>query len=155
MLERCRQFISNSLRVEVLIILKMARVYFLQVFLSLSLFLISFSVFSQSETIESIYFTSNSFSIDKKYEMVLNHIAKQLASDTFGYLKIFAFADTKGSENYNDMLSEKRADAIYNYLVSRARFDTTRVYVTSLGESSDIYDLHFPAAHKQERCVDI
>jgi len=53
------------------------------------------------------------------------------------------------------MLSEKRAKAVYNYLASQTSIDTTRVYVTWLGESADIYDLHFPNAHKQKRCVDI
>jgi OOP family OmpA-OmpF porin len=97
----------------------------------------------------------NSFSIDNKYEKKLNFIARQLSSDTFGYLKIFDFTDTKGSEKYNEILSGKRADAVYKYVASRANFDSTRVYVTWLGESADIYDLHFPSAHKQKRCVDV
>ena len=118
-------------------------------------FFISLHSFGQSSLIESIYFKPNSFAIDKKYEKTLNQIARQLRSDTFSYLRIFAFADTKGSETYNEMLSEKRADAIYNYLDSRAKIDTAHVYVAWLGESADIYDLHFPEAHKQKRCVDI
>lgn len=111
--------------------------------------------FGQTGFVETIYFKSNSSSISKKYELTLNGIAKKLSSDTFSYMKIFGFADTKGYKDYNDILSGKRADAVYNYLTSRSKFDTTRVYVTWLGESADIYDLHFPEAHKQKRCVDI
>ena len=133
----------------------MAKVFFRSVSLLLLVFFISLSGFSQSELAESIYFKPNGFSIDKKYEKTLDHIAKQLASDSFGYLKIFAFTDIQGSELYNDLLSEKRANAIYSYLAAKAKFDTTKVYVTWLGESSDVYDLHFPQAHKQQRCVDI
>src|SRR5688500_3584482 len=81
------------------------------------------SAFGQSAFVETIYFKPNSSRIDKKYENTLNAIAKQLSSDTFGYLKIFGYADTKGPENYNDILSEKRADAVYNYLASRSKFD--------------------------------
>jgi len=133
----------------------MAKKTLIVVFILTSTFFITLHSFSQNSLVESIYFKPNSFSIDKKYEKPLNHIAKQLLSDTFGYLKIFAFADTKGSETYNEILSEKRADAIYNYLDSRAKIDTNHVYVAWLGESDDIYDLHFPEAHKQKRCVDI
>jgi OOP family OmpA-OmpF porin len=111
--------------------------------------------FSQSGQVETIYFKSNSSSIDRKYKIVLDIIAKQLSSDTFGFLKIFGFADTKGSADYNDVLSEKRATEVYNYLAGRVKIDSTRVYVTWLGESAEIYDLHFPEANKQKRCVDI
>lgn len=53
------------------------------------------------------------------------------------------------------MLSEKRANAVYNYLASRSRIDSTNCYTTWLGESSDVYDLHFSDAHAQQRCVDM
>lgn len=112
-------------------------------------------VFGQSSVVESVYFKPNSFSIDKKYEHSLIILAKKLSSDTFGFLRVFGFADTKGSADYNDALAEKRVNAVYDYLFAHAKFDTTRVYVTSIGESNDTYDLHFPGAHKQKRCVDI
>ncbi|MGO8055830.1 OmpA family protein, partial [Rhizobium leguminosarum] len=78
------------------------------------------------------------------------------ASDTFGFLKIFAYSDRKGSIKYNEQLSQKRAEEVYSYLTKHFKFDTTKVYVTWLGEEIDgAYDLHFPAAHVQQRCVDI
>lgn len=105
--------------------------------------------------VETIYFKPNSYSIDKKYYKTLDHIAKQLSSDTFSYLKIFAFADTLGSDEYNDILSGNRTEAVYKYLQSRSSFDTTRVYVTWIGKSAERYDLHFPSAHVRQSCVDI
>ncbi len=153
--QRCRQFYCISSIVDDLDRIKMTKkTLFIVSFFSSSLF-IGLQSFCQSTLIASIFFKPNSFSIDKKYEKTLNQIASQLQSDTFGYLRIYAFADTKGSETYNDILSEKRADAVYNYLDSRAKIDTAHVYVAWIGESADIYDLHFPAAHKQKRCVDI
>jgi outer membrane protein OmpA-like peptidoglycan-associated protein len=110
---------------------------------------------SQNELVRSIYFRSNSVSIAGKYVKTLNLIVRELKSDTFDYLKIFAFADTTGSNRYNEVLSQKRAIIVYNYLVSHARLDTTYVYVTWLGKSAEAYDLHFPMAHVQKRCVDI
>jgi len=82
-------------------------------------------------------------------------IAKRLNSDTSFFLKIFGYADTLGNEYANDILSEKRANAVYNFLKEYAKIDATQVYVEWLGESEEAYDLHFPTAHIQQRCVDI
>ncbi len=112
-------------------------------------------VCGQTELVETIYFKSNSYSIDKKYHKTLDRIAQQLSADTFGYLKVFGYADTLGSDRYNDVLSGKRAEAVYRYLLSRSSFDTTRVYVTWIGKSAEAYDLHFPPANVQKRCVDV
>ncbi|MEO6230331.1 MAG: OmpA family protein [Ferruginibacter sp.] len=111
--------------------------------------------FGQSALIKTIYFSNNSCTINNKYHSVLNKLAKQMTLDTFGYLKIIGFADTKGPDELNNILSQKRAEAVYNYLVSKSAFDTTKVMITWYGASADIYDLHFPQANKQHRCVDI
>lgn len=114
-----------------------------------------YTVCGQTGLVETIYFKTNSFTIDKKYRKTLDSIAQRLSSDTFGYLKVFGYADTSGSDEYNDILSGKRAEAVYQYLLTHSSFDTTRVYVTWIGKSADAYDLHFPSAHIQRRCVDV
>ncbi len=122
----------------------------------LIIFLLHYStVCGQRGLIKTIYFKFDSYLIDKKYHKTLDQIARQLSSDSFGYMKVFGYADTKGSDQYNDILSEKRAAAVYQYLLSRSSFDTSRVYVTWIGKSADSYELHFPSAHVQKRCVDI
>ncbi|MGG9963628.1 OmpA family protein [Ferruginibacter sp. SUN106] len=115
----------------------------------------AFSLNAQTILVKTIYFKPGSFSIDKKYFPMLDHVARQLGSDSMGFLKVFGFADTKGKEDDNDELSSERANAVYDYLANHAVFDTTRVYVGWIGESADAYDLHFPQAHIQQRCVDI
>ena len=113
--------------------------------------------YCQSGMVETIYFKSNSYSIDKKYHKILDAIAKQLSSDTFTFLKVFGYADTKGSDDYNDILSGRRANAVYDYLATKVKIDTTKLYVTWIGKSGQdvAYDLHFPSANIQKRCVDI
>ena len=124
--------------------------------IAISLFLIPLFSRGQSTSVETLHFTSNSYKIDKKYFSTLNDIARRCSSDTFSFLKIFAYADTRGSIKYNELLSQKRAEEVYNYLTNHFKFDTTKVYVTWLGEETDgAYDLHFPDAHVQQRCVDI
>jgi hypothetical protein len=129
--------------------------YFLLFFSTLCVFYSK--AYCQRGQVETIYFKSNSYSIDKKYHKNLDLIVKQLNSDTFGFLKVFGYADTKGSDDYNDILSGKRAMAVYDYLSARVKIDTTKLYVTWIGSSGQdvAYDLHFPSANIQKRCVDI
>lgn len=123
----------------------------------LTLFLCSsVPALGQSNEVRTFYFKANSFTIDKKYLPTLDDIGQRCASDTFSFLKIFAYADKTGTKKYNEQLSEKRANAVYNYLTQKFNIDTTRVYVTWLGEETDgAYDLHFPSANVQQRCVDV
>ena len=134
----------------------MAKGFLNKSFLLLGLsFVTLHSAFCQRDLIKTIYFKPNSHSIDKKYLKSLNVISQQLISDSFGFLKVFGYATTKGSEEHNEDLSEKRAIAVYDYLSTHAKFDTTAAYVTWIGESDEIYDLHFPSAHFRQSCVDI
>ncbi|MBI1780969.1 MAG: OmpA family protein [Sphingobacteriales bacterium] len=110
---------------------------------------------AQSSLVKTIYFKPNSFRIEKKYQLALNTIARKLNDNSNFNLKIFSFTDTIGSDNFNEILSQKRATAVFNYLKSMVKLDTTNSYITWLGESADIYDLHFDNAHSQKRCVDI
>ena len=120
------------------------------------LFLTPLFSLGQTTTVATLHFTSNSYKIDKKNLSTLNDIGLKCSSDTFGFLKIFAYTDNKGSNKYNEQLSQKRAEEVYNYLTKHFKFDTAKVYTTWLGEETDgVYDLHFPAAHAQQRCVDI
>ena len=116
------------------------------------------ALFSQARQIQvkSIYFRPGSFAIEKKYISTLDEMAALCRSDSFSFLKVFAFCDTTGSESFNDWLSEKRASIVVDYLLKGMHvIDSSKIYAIGMGESADIYDLHFPDAHKQERCVDI
>jgi outer membrane protein OmpA-like peptidoglycan-associated protein len=134
----------------------MVKKYYRHILFSMISLPVLFStVYCQSSLVKTIHFKSKSYSIDSKYQKTLDLVARQLVSDTFSFLRIFGYADTKGSADYNDVLSGKRAMAVYDYLSSHAKFDTTKVYITWIGKSADAYDLHFLAAHIQQRCVDI
>lgn len=105
---------------------------------------------------KTLYFKTNGFTIENKYLPVLNAIGRKCVTDTFSFLKIFAYADKKGTKTYNEQLSEKRANDVYHYLTNKFKLATAKIYVTWLGEQTDgTYDLHVPSASVQQRCVDI
>jgi outer membrane protein OmpA-like peptidoglycan-associated protein len=111
--------------------------------------------FSQSEELHTVYFKKNQFNIEEKYKIKLKQLAHKIKVDSCDYIKIFGYADTSGLENYNSMLSKKRAYSVYNFLLSDNRYDTSKVYIQWLGESGEVYDLHLKGAHIQQRSVDV
>ena len=111
--------------------------------------------YRHTEIVETIYFENNSTTINKKDLSRLQWLAEICTSDTLSYLKVFGFSDTIGTEKHNDKLSEERACKVYEYLNLNSKIDSNSVYVTWLGESDEIYDLHFPQAHFRQNSVDI
>ena len=113
-------------------------------------------VFAQGhEELYTINFENNSSRIDVKYEHYLKGLAKAFSSDSCRMIKIIGYADASGTKEYNDIISEKRANTVYNYLISHGKIDTNKINVQWQGESDEFYDLHLPNAHVLQRSVDI
>jgi outer membrane protein OmpA-like peptidoglycan-associated protein len=108
----------------------------------------------KKDIIETFNFDHGSFTIAAKDTSRLNKLVADLRSDSY-FLKIFGYTDTIGKESDNDKLCEKRTMAIYDYLNTRIPINQKQVYADWLGESAEVYDLHFPPAHPQQNCVDV
>ena len=120
------------------------------------IFYCSIGLYGQDSSVETLNFKTNSYKIETKYLTTLDEIGAKCIADTFSFLKIFAYADTKGTKKYNKELSKKRANEVYNYLTKKFNIDTSKIYVAWLGEETEgAYDFHFKAGHIQQRCVDI
>lgn len=50
-------------------------------------------------------------------------------------VRVMGFADSRGDKGYNKELSEKRAEAVKNYLVATGKMDVGRVSVEPMGEA--------------------
>ena len=103
----------------------------------------------------TITFGFDSYEFDQQDSLVLQQARQLCSSREFYFFKVFAFADTVGNVSYNESLSMKRALAVENYLSRYVKLEEDNTYVHWLGESCEIYDLHFEEAHCQQRCVDI
>ena len=113
--------------------------------------------FSQSDLLRTVYFGNNSYHVSQKYAPLLTELANIIKADSCSIIRIIGYADPTGSIDYNEYLSEKRADAVYHSLLSFVKIDTVkiRVHIESNGDSAEWYDLHLKGAHIQQRCVDI
>ncbi|MDP5027979.1 MAG: OmpA family protein [Flavobacterium sp.] len=69
--------------------------------------------------IENIYFDFNKSTVKKESELSLNKIVEVLTNNANMSITINAHTDSKGSEAYNQKLSESRAKAAYQYLLKK------------------------------------
>ena len=84
--------------------------------------------------VENIYFDYNKTSIKKESTLALNKIYEVLLSNPNMKITINAHTDSRGSEQYNLLLSEKRANSASNYLIKKG-ISKERVMPKGPGES--------------------
>lgn len=107
----------------------------------------------QGDVIKTIYFERDAYKLKTEDKVILDSIASLWRER--GFLKVFGYTDTIGTEHHNSMICEKRTMNIFNYLKSHSGKSDNDAYVEWLGESKEVYDLHFAQAHPQQNCVDI
>jgi outer membrane protein OmpA-like peptidoglycan-associated protein len=110
---------------------------------------------AQRVMMKTLFFAKNNYHLSDSNQILLRKIAQKCSSDSCGSIKIFAFADKVGSDLYNDSLSEKRANTVYDSLLSYAKIDTTIIYVQWFGHSTEVEDTHLDGLHVRQRAVDI
>jgi len=84
-----------------------------------------------------IKFAYNSAEVMEESKPFLNEIGKMLALPEYSGEKLIieGHTDAAGSESYNKQLSEKRAQAVKDYLKEQFNVPANRLLVTGVGES--------------------
>lgn len=83
---------------------------------------------------DNVKYASGSFSLTEGAKMVLDTIALSMIAYPDTKIKISGFADASGAEDFNLELSQKRADAVRDYLVSKG---APAERMTSVGYGED------------------
>lgn len=85
----------------------------------------------------------------------LDQMAAGLAN-TKGYiLALTGGTDSVGDANYNYMLSQKRADAVVNYLATKYNIPPHKFYLIGIGKENPVADNHTREGRAQNRRVEI
>jgi outer membrane protein OmpA-like peptidoglycan-associated protein len=83
--------------------------------------------------VENIYFDYDLFSIRPEASHVLNDLAAYLKLNPGVQVELFAFADDRGSSEYNLQLTQKRGQAVLDYLTAKG-VDQTALAVIPKGK---------------------
>lgn len=68
----------------------------------------------------------------------LDRFARDLAGTTYGSISVEGHTDRLGSDSYNQRLSEQRAAAVKNHLVTSGALDAARITAVGRGESQPV-----------------
>lgn len=110
--------------------------------------------YTASET-QTITFRVNSSALSDEAKATLDGIASNVAGQRQGYMvELQGFTDSSGSESYNETLSQRRAESVLRYLVSK-NVPLFRVSIVGLGEANPIADNNTRAGREQNRRVEI
>ncbi len=87
-----------------------------------------------------IYFDYDKWNIRADSKKVLDKLALKLEKYKTVYLKISSHTDSRGSDEYNQLLSERRAESTRNYLALIGYVNARRMQFVGFGESQPIID---------------
>lgn len=99
-----------------------------------------------------IYFLTGSHKLSTKSNVALNDVVKILNSDTNLKLSIEGHTDNVGADAYNQTLSDRRANSVREYLISKG-IDASRLTSAGFGETKPIASNNTAAGRAQNRRV--
>jgi len=105
-------------------------------------------------TLRGVYFDFNKATIKPESRPALEDAAKILKDNPTIRVEIQGHTDSKGSEEYNLSLSDKRAWAVVNYLVQNFGIEQSRLTAKGYGEARPIADNETDAGRALNRRVE-
>ncbi len=110
--------------------------------------------YTASET-QTVVFSVNSSNLSNPAKGTLDTIASSVTRSATGYMiELQGFTDSTGSEQYNINLSQRRAQAVERYLVSK-NVPLFRISIVGLGEDKPVADNKTSAGRQQNRRVEV
>lgn len=102
----------------------------------------------------NVTFGFDEASIQSQFYPVLNNVASTLAQYEQTIIEVAGHTDSVGSDSYNQGLSERRAQAVGNYITAQG-VNPQRIITVGAGKSRPIADNSTEAGRAQNRRVEI
>ncbi len=110
--------------------------------------------YTTAET-QTVTFTVNSSALNDQAKKMLDTIASNNSGNRTGYMiELQGFTDSTGSEQYNIGLSQRRAESVQRYLVSK-NVPLFRIAIVGLGEENPVANNNTSAGRQQNRRVEV
>lgn len=85
----------------------------------------------------------------------LDNFAQQLGSATSYILEVTGGTDSTGPADYNYVLSQRRADAVVQYLATKYKVPARRFYLIGIGKDKEVAPNNTAEGRKKNRRVEI
>lgn len=106
------------------------------------------------DTLGTAYFEFNSVTIKPDSEKTLRKVAKNLKRNSKYFIEVDGHTDSKGSEEYNQKLSERRARSVMRFLI-RNGVNGQRIRAKGFGELNPLADNETEDGRAMNRRVEI
>ena len=94
-----------------------------------------------SSSPRAIFFTINEYSISPREKVNIEYIAEQIKSNPDKQFTITGYADNStGSASFNQELTQKRAESVYNMLVNDYGVDAKQLKIEAKGGVSSMFE---------------
>ena len=103
----------------------------------------------------SVNFKFDSYQLTPEAKAALDQLAAQIKDRENFILEIEGFADATGSDQYNNQLTQKRANAVQRYLAEQYNIPLFRMRILGFGEVRPVADNHTREGRAQNRRVEI
>ena len=99
-----------------------------------------------------VHFAYDSAALDNESLLTLNALGRALASEQLREqaIEVVGHTDAKGSAEYNEALSQRRAAAVVAYIVRHFALDGSRIASRGMGERQ-LFDANHPEAAVNRR----
>lgn len=104
----------------------------------------------ESVVMKNVFFETNSFELKSASFYELNRLVDLLKAHPAMRIEIGGHTDSTGSKDYNLSLSEKRAKAVYQYLLERG-ISSSRLTFKGYGDNQPIFDNDTEFGRSQNR----
>ena len=103
----------------------------------------------------SVTFAFDKYALTAADKEQLDNLAANLTSSRGYILQVTGGTDSVGDANYNYQLSQKRADAVANYLQSKYNIPPHKFYLVGIGKDQQVASDSTAAGRAQNRRVEI
>jgi OmpA-OmpF porin, OOP family len=103
----------------------------------------------------TIQFGVNRYTLTKADQQMLDEFAQQIGQQKHYIVQVQGFTDATGSTEYNYQLSQKRADAVIQYLAAKYNVPPYRIYIIGLGKENPVAENKNAAGRAKNRRVDV
>jgi outer membrane protein OmpA-like peptidoglycan-associated protein len=111
-------------------------------------------IYTQTET-QTVLFDYNRAILTDQARSTLDRIASSVTGQPSGYMiELQGFTDSRGSDQYNLGLSQRRAESVQRYLVSK-NVPLYRISIVGLGKDNPVADNKTRQGRDQNRRVEI
>jgi OmpA-OmpF porin, OOP family len=107
------------------------------------------------QTTTTVPFQFNRATLNQEAKENLDKLATDISSGKRFFVAVEGYTDATGTKAYNDVLSERRADAVVHYLVSKHNVPIYRIHMIGLGQDKPVEEAKTRVARAKNRRVEV